>query len=241
MRKTSQLAVGLLLFVSCAAASTVSFSTPLGATEASGAPENSTATVTTGNNTITVTLSNQFANPESAKQLLTGFEMTLSQLLTTNINLGSVNGTLINIDSTTRLATVDTVDSITHWTVSSSLSNLTSKVSLTALGSGQPRNGIIGPAGTDGTYSAANSSLLGSTHEPLISQTATFTINAPGVTAATSVTAATFYFNTAPGDGITTNISATPEPGTITLLAAGILMLGVAAIRPGSARKSKAS
>jgi hypothetical protein len=104
--------------------------------------------------------------------------------------LAQAGGTLITLTSTAINGYSQGAAAATGWNFSPSGSNFT----LSLLGAMiAPKHTIIGPpAGTGGTYgprgaySNANASLLGN-HNPFLESGTTFTISAPGVTTATTV------------------------------------------------------
>jgi len=212
--------------VTFAFGNTISFSTPVNSVESGGLPVSATATVTTDTDSLTITLSNLFSDPRSSAQTVTGFELWLDPIVN-NANLTSVTGTMINIDPVTQNP-IQTAGSITHWTLTPTLSDLNSILSLTSLGGSHPANSIIGPPGSNGAYNNANASIMGD--QPLIYATAVFHLDAPGVTASTPVTSATFFFSSTPGNGVVGSPSV-PEPGSLSLLITGVLSLAAANLK----------
>jgi len=87
-----------------------------------------------------------------------------------------------------------------------------------------PAHTIIGPPGNGG-YTNAKGSIAGNgPHNPFLDQTATFTLDEAGVTAATTVTSSTFQFGTSDGqDQPAGTLVATPEPSTLALLSCAAL------------------
>ena len=73
-------------------------------------------------------------------------------------------------------------------------------ITMEAIGGGQPSQMIL-PAGT--TYPAANASITNGMFSPYVDGPATFTLALSGVTAATTITSATFSFGTGPETFIT--------------------------------------
>jgi len=219
MRKLSSL---FFLTVSLTMASTVVYQTPTGSVSG-GQSVSATASITTNaDGTISVTLTNLFANPTSAAQLLSDLYFTLdvapgSALSTTTTPTAS----LIDLfgDSTVGVA-------IDPWTLTSS----GKVIHLDSL-PGDPDQTIIGP----GPYTNANSSLTGDPHNPLINQSATFSFAVSGVTASTNITAATFSFGTVTGADVVGEVcstdcgsttQATPEPTSMFLVGGGMLFAG---------------
>jgi hypothetical protein len=73
-------------------------------------------------------------------------------------------------------------------------------ITMEAIGGGQPSEMIL-PAGT--TYPAANASITNGMFSPYVDGPATFTLHLSGVTAATTISSATFSFGTGPETFIT--------------------------------------
>jgi hypothetical protein len=81
-------------------------------------------------------------------------------------------------------------------------------ITLETIGGGQPDQMIL-PTGT--TYPAANASITNGMFSPYVDGPATFTLALSGVTAATTITGATFSFGTGPD----TFLPGVPVPGPI--------------------------
>ena len=90
-----------------------------------------------------------------------------------------------------------------------------------------PSHGLVGPASADGKYDNANSSLKGNgPHNPFLDGIVHWVINVPGVTSASSISAATFSFGTNTGDDVPGVKAAVPEPrGVVALI--GVCGMGV--------------
>jgi hypothetical protein len=165
-----------------------------------GLPVNAQAAFTTGAGTITVVITNFQANPTSVAQVVTDLLFTVS----TGQNSGSIDQTMSSGNSRTIAGDGSFTDngsiSPSHWALQTSGTQLY----LNDLTGAQPVQGIIGPAASGGTYSNANGSIAGNTsHNPFLSGPVTFTLDVTGVTAASTITAATFSFNTTAGDNVT--------------------------------------
>lgn len=210
------------LFALGAMANTYDFSTPAGATTSGGAVD-AAASFTTGSGTLTVTLTDLLANPKDVAQLISditfGFNTTIPS---SGTSLTSATGTGVTVgdDGATGAGTV----SSTAWQLSG--------FHLTALGGGQPKGLIIGPAGTGGVYGNANGSIAGnSPHNPFYNQTATFTLSVPNLTSDTVVNSAIFSFGTTGGitvDGVPNTSLSAPDGGTtVLLLGAAVSALGI--------------
>ena len=111
----------------------------------------------------------------------------------------------------------------TGWALSTSGSDLY----LDRLGQPQAnRNTIIGPPGGTNAYANANPSITGNSHNSHLGLSATFTLNVPGVTSASSISAVTFQFNT----GYGSTLPGVPEPTSTTAVA--LMLAALSRLRP---------
>lgn len=224
------LAVGVTSSV--ASASSFTFATAPGATELSaGLPVNAMTTITTGTNSITVTLSNLQANPTSVAQIITDLFFTLNSS-TAGTTITSSAGLEITVAGNGTIVPGAVV--ATGWNLD--LTNGPGSIHLCTIGPSpcgggvSPAHGIIGPPNGSGIYSNANGSIAGNLpHNPFLSQTATFSLFVPGVTDQTLVTSAVFSFNTTAGDNVPGTprqpLPSVPEPASLTLLGTGLAYL----------------
>jgi hypothetical protein len=171
-------------------------------------PVSGSATFTTGEGFITVTLTNLIANPLSAGQLLNALSFTLSS--------GETSGTLGNNSANLRTIQAngsfkDFGPSSTGWALANNVSGgLELCVLCTELGGAGPSRLLIGAPGPSGSYQNANRSIAANgPHNPFTTGIATFTLNVPGVTASTTATSSRFFFSTQSG-AITTSGSCSP-------------------------------
>jgi hypothetical protein len=194
----------------------------------SGAAANCTADITISGTSLTIKLSNLTADPGGAANLLNGVRFNLAGV-TGASGLTANAATLVTIASdnsyVTSAATGATIAS--EWT----LSNVSSLITLSSLGSTGPDYLIIGPAG----YAAANGSLAGNgPHNPFILGNETFQFNLSGANSfsESDITGLTFLFGTStdsgPGREIVTVV---PEPSTIVAGALLLLPFGISTFR----------
>jgi hypothetical protein len=209
---------------STASATSVSFVTPTTATDSAKEPVNAKVTFTTSANTVTIVLQNLQLNEKSVGQ-------NLSSLLFT-IDGGQKTGTVSSSAGVERTVNSDNtfvVGSSTSagWVLSTSGSGLLLNV-LAGTGHAGPAHTILGPP-TGSTYSNANSSIAGNKpHNPFLGLSATFTLNVPGVTANSTISAATFGFGTTAGDNVVgDHVQPVPEPSTIVLASLALASVGL--------------
>jgi hypothetical protein len=192
-----------------------------------GGPVNASATFTTGNGTISITLSNLLtaAQVVDVAQNLSDLQFTLSNNVTATVNdtNRSYSGTLVNVDGSGNVTAGSGL--FNGWDL---LTNSANTFTLEDLGSiAGPAQTIIGGAGAL-HYANANGSITTSgSHNPFLQGSATFTLTGfTGVTANTTVTAATFSFGTVLGSNVTGHLTPTPEPKVMSfVLVAGLLVL----------------
>ncbi len=221
MRKSLWIMLAILVVIGApiAHADTVTFDTPPGSTT-SGGPVDATATFTTGNGTLSITLTDLQANPTDVAQLLSDLSFTLSNGATTG-TISSSSGQEITVSGNGTFTIGSTVD--TGWTLNSTATGLQLDVLGTPTG---PSHLIIGPPDGSNVYSNANGSIAGNgPHNPFLNGSATFLLDIAGVTADTTIDSATFSFGTTEGADLVPGTPGTPvpEPTSLALLAAGLL------------------
>lgn len=216
----------LLFGVATLNATTISFETPLGSTGTDG-PVAARVLFITGTDTVTVWLGNLLENPASVGQALSGLAFIVYPPLAP-ADLASA--ALLSSEALWREvhrggAFTDLGIQPTGWALDTSgliQPGLSLCVLCTGLGAVGPERLILGPPGPTGLYDNANGSIAGNPpHNPFLAETATYSLFLPGVTAASTITSATFSFGTSIGNSIPGDDPQVPEPGTWTLLLAG--------------------
>jgi hypothetical protein len=193
------------------------------------------AEVTPGAGTLLVVLNDTQANPRSAGDLISDFEIKLNGSQG-SASLSSQTGSLIRVTSKNK-PYVTTGGPPTHWAAGVS----GGQIVLTTLTGGQPIDMIIGPTDGSGNYSSANGSITNGTFSPYINQTATFLIADSAVTPETTIHSVTFSWGTSDSEthrngercvlGATNCgaavVPAVPEPGALALLGGALLLFGL--------------
>lgn len=213
-----------LLAVFCAddlaIGSTIQWQTPSGST-IGGEAVNALATFVTSPDTVTVTIQNLQVDPNSPKAVVYGvlFSLTSGQTTGTISSTTGIERTIVSGGSYTDTGIVDVID----WALVSAAPSL----NLNRLDApGQKKHGVIGPPNSlTNLYNDAGGALSGTSHNPFWANSAVFVLNVPGVTVDSSVSAATFAFNTTSGDNIIG--VQVPEPAAIALVLCGLVGLVV--------------
>jgi len=174
----------------------------------SDGPLAASAAFTTGPGVLQVTLTNTLAANviRSAGQALSDISFTLSNAPGT-LGATSASGQAGNVSSTGVVTYV--AGNPTRWLGAGGQGNFSivgNTITLEAIGGGQPTQMIAPFVANGGSLSNVNQGFQN--FNPYIIGPATFTLNLAGVTAATTVTAATFSFGTGPD----TFLPGTPGP-----------------------------
>ena len=214
---------GLLAYTAGAA----TFTTASGATSGGGSVNASATFDITAAGTLQITLNDLQSNPGNVGQLLSDLTFVLSGGQTSG-SISSSSGQQVSVGSGGSI-TLGATGS-TGWGLNN---NVSGGLQLDALGFVGPAGLIIGPAGSS-TYSGANSSIAGNVpHNPFINQTATFTLNIPGLTTDETVKSASFSFGTTAGDEVAGVVGpgiTVPDGGTTSILL-GCALTGLALMR----------
>jgi len=183
-----------------AAAVSITFVTPAGSTNSDGEPLAASAAFTTNAGVLSVTITN-LLSPDvirSAGQTVSDLVFTLSNAPGT-LGSTSASGQLANISGSGGVTHV--AGSPTRWLGqgppppggSGTFTIQGNTITLEALGGGQPSQLLL-PSGT--SFPNANASITGGQFNPFVVGPETFALNLSGVTAATTISLATFSFGT---------------------------------------------
>ncbi len=182
-----------------------------------------TAVVTTGTNSISITLTDLYVNPLDVGQDLSAFYFTTS-VTPSSASISTSSAPAINIAGNGTYTSLGTIPP--DWALTL-LSAVTELDDLGAGGAG-PEDTIVGAPDGSNKYGNANGSIDGNgPHNPFLQQTATWTLTENGITSATTLSNVFFQFGTTDGTNDVPGILvATPEPATTgMLLAAGALLI----------------
>jgi hypothetical protein len=209
--------------------------TPVGSTGTDGAVS-AEADFTFGNGTVTVTLINTLAPDGSIKaagQAISGliFSITPPPSPTPAATLQSVTGDVVLLNSPTSTTDLGTQTNPpadpSQWGLTSSTNNPLNIDIFTGM---SPVYMILDNWDSTKNYPDANSSLAGNHASPGFRESATFVIDVPGITSASTILdgSVTFQFGTSPTEvnvgGIPPpgpNVGAVPEPASLVLLGLG--------------------
>jgi hypothetical protein len=211
----SGIVLGLGLAGSGAQATTMTFSVSGTAANGDG-PIAASATLTTGANSLIISLSNTQTGIHAAGQLVSDIEISLSNTPSSPSITNSISsfGTYIDAPATTPVSAAST------WGTTVSGGVLFLAGAGTGSTGGSPKGLIIGPT----PFGSINPSITN--HEPQLFQTGTFDLSVTGITSSTTFTDVKISFGTGPE----TVLDAVPAPpigqGLLVGLAVGGLLFG---------------
>jgi hypothetical protein len=190
------------------------------------------ATFTTGAGVLDITLSNQLA-----ANVIRSSGQAVSDIIFT---LSNSPGTLTGSSASGQLGTVSGSGVVTYTTGSpvrflaggppppggtGTFSIIGDTITMEALGGGQPSEMIAPLISNGGTYTNVNNGFQN--FNPYTIGPASFVLDLSGVTAGTTVTAATFSFGTGPDTVLHgTPTTPVPEPGSLSLFGTTLIVLG---------------
>ena len=176
--------------------------------------------VTTGTNTITITLTDIAVNPTDVLQNVSGFVFSTSSGSAGSGLVDATGATYVNVG----VGGVATTPSVAQaiWGFSGTSTQYVLTWNPGAGGTG-PAYTILGAPGAGGVYSNANGSIANnSPHNPFINQVATFTLDIDGITSATTLSGITIMFGTSWSVPPPPSV---PEASALTLLSTGLVGL----------------
>ena len=210
-------------------AGSITYITPSGSTTSGPVDAKAVFTTTSGSGsnpgTLTITLTDLQANPKDVAQLLSDLSFKVSGATTLNgATLSSSSGQVLTVNNNSSGGYTLGSTVATGWVPTLSGNSGLLDV-LSGPGHAGPAHLIIGPPNGSNAYSNANGSIKNGAHNPFLNQSATFTITGLGITAATTVTSATFSFGTTEGQYSITG-QAVPEPTSLVMGAVGLGFVG---------------
>ena len=182
------------------------------------------AVVTTGSNSISITLTDLYVDPLDVAQDLSAFYFTTSVIPSTE-SISTSSATAINIATGGAYTGAGTVAPGWALTLFSAVTELDD---LGAGGAG-PAHTIVGAPDGSNMYSNANSSIAhtGDPHDPFPQEIATWTLTENSITSATTISNVFFQFGTTDGtNDVPGTLFAIPEPATAGMfLVAGVSLI----------------
>lgn len=222
-------ALGLISGISAAGATTITYTAS--GTNSDKEALSASAQFTTSAGQLTVILTNTLSPNDirSAGDAVSDISFTLSNAAGT-VGATSASGQQGNIDSSGNVAFVSGSPGRFLGVGGGKFSASGDTVLMEAIGGGKPSQMILPFVANGGTYSNANASIT-KNFSPYTIGPATFTLDLAGVTAGTTITAATFSFGTGPDTFLTGTSGPTPppvpEPSSLASMGAGLVFLGL--------------
>jgi hypothetical protein len=189
---------------------------------ANGESVSAAADVTFTNDTLTIVLTNELANPNSVGQAISGIDFSVTGGLTGS--LVSTSGNLIDVKNngvvvSNGIATLDWLQTAGFYT--------------TALGSSGADQTILGQPDVFGVYSNANGSIAkNAPHNPFVQYRAVLIYAIPGATQKSTLETFAFLFGTGP-ESVSVDLdrsndpSTVPEPASMALLGGGLSLMAI--------------
>jgi hypothetical protein len=181
----------------------------------------------TGQNSLTITLSNLLANPKDASQTLSDLSFTTNNAIGRagiSAQVSTSIGNITNKPGGYKLSPPG--EAVFEWTFSAAKTTVT-------LDGERDQPFIIGPPDMNNSYSNANNTITGAGSGAFLDQSATFVITGTNLTRATMITSVMFSFGSN-----STNVAgqAIPEPSSLILGSWALALLstiGLYRSRPG--------
>ncbi len=198
-------------------------------TTLNGRPIKASANFTLGNGTVTVALSNLLVDPTDIAQVVSAIAFDVSGFdIASGATLASSSGQYITIDSdgSYTLGSTGPMGWAAGWNAVAGVVLMCDICDIIGVDGSWPANFLIGPPGSGGLYSNANSTIAGShVYNPFLSQSATFVLQTPGVTSNSRITSVDFSLG--PHFGIeATGDPRIPEPVSFLLVGSGLILAG---------------
>lgn len=220
-------ALGLVSGISAAGATTITYTAS--GTNSDHEALSASAQFTTGAGSLTVVLSNTLTADQirSAGDAVSDISFTLSNAPGTQGTL-TASGQQGNIGSGGVVTYTSGSPGRFIGVGGGSFTVSGDTITMEAIGGGKPSEMILPLVANGGAYSNANASIT-QNFSPYTIGPGTFTLDFSGITAGTTITAATFSFGTGPDTFLpgTPGTPPVPEPSSLASMGAGLALLGL--------------
>ena len=254
------IALAALAFAPASALADFEFTTNSGATDSDGSLS-AKAYFTLQNGQITLYLANLTSGAQAQGQAISGITFMVNGQTDTSLSLKSVAGNVVNLNGGTfsppsyqTFNASGTPATAANWAYDNTIDKT---LTLNAFNPSNPNYMIVGP-------NASFSGNGGSNFNPYFQSTATtepdlaeaplgssvvFALNAPGITANSTISSVNLFFGTGPDIEVGTNggfvlggqSTVLPEPSTIVLALTGFVSFGLAGLRRRRQQRAGAS